>query len=742
MVRPFFGLSIKLASAFSVLVACAVFMTGCDNNKKDTQPTVENNSVPISNLPPGPFGGPGLIGGIGGGWDIIKLMVRTDPLDPQNERFLDDWRFRAFNIDDDGRELSTPFFGAPDAGGNAALGLPGYMFELPLVIQVYNEAFPLIDDIRDNESDSLADQECTFYEIFIPPRCYNQAIWVVGPVEDAVWQYYRHAAERKAEAWNPSQVDCATWLGSLAGLIGTDIVEDALEGLSDLDEKIFTQADLFQTFQENQQFLVPTRPPICMAEKRHNGGGMDRGNPLVLGSPDPDIGGDFPRTLDDNNVADLVLTDSDPVTIGGNGIVNSICGVPFDGTLVVNGGTFTPTRAFELDEPDFLGTIHEQDGPPVDMEVVTYNVRMGNGRELDSEIYDDACSVTTAVEFINNKDIEADVKLDSGVTFVDLFDTAVADVQVHLTSSGDAVVGPEDTWAILVDANDPDGFERVISVTLLGHREEDYEDRLQMELTGDDLFLGLESDFELNEENRDGRRAFITFTITTWDGSSEAGRLAVRRNIANCYEAADPWARQYLIPQDFQDVANDCCIDDDCEITDLISPLLAAEFAERSQCFSNSRANQRWQTDEVGYWSINNTHGVASNVIINPGWLAPDLDFEIYVQNYDEAVFKGPVTVRHSDESGQLLAELPMLTEGDRVLIKAEDNCCSDFDLAIPCVPEFTGFVGLPGVPYVKTLLAPVAPVVPGLPLGPLGPVGPGGPLGPIAKAPGAPAKK
>lgn len=108
---------------------------------------------------------------------------------------------------------------------------------------------------------------------------------------------------------------------------------------------------------------------------------------------------------------------------------------------------------------------------------------------------------------------------------------------------------------------------------------------------------------------------------------------------------------------------------------------------------------------------MNSDHGVPGDVIVNAGWLAPNLDFEIYIQKFDEAVFKGPRTVRTTDDVGQLMVELPTLVEGDRVLIKAEDSCCDDYDLVIPCVPEFTGFAGAPGVPYTPvTVGPPVAP--------------------------------
>ncbi len=260
---------------------------------------------------------------------------------------------------------------------------------------------------------------------------------------------------------------------------------------------------------------------------------------------------------------------------------------------------------------------------------------------------------------------------------------------------------------------------------MLGHRTEDFRDVLHMrfEEESGDLFLGLRADFELNEDEVDGERAFLAYTISTWDGRDERGRQVLRQDISNCYEAADVWAREFFITRDFQLYDDECCVGgrcaDRCDVFRLIGPLEAAEFAVRSQCFSNSRSNGRWRTDDSGYWSINTDHGVAGNIIVNPGWLAPNLDFEVYIQKFDEAVFKGPRTVVTTDCVGQLMVDLPTVVEGDRILLKAQDSCCNDYDLVLPCVPDFTGFAGAPGLPYVPVTLGP-----PPLPIGPVG--GPG----------------
>ncbi len=728
MAKNFFIKGLKVASVLSALLAASALVTSCGETAAPAANPVNNAEVivpanggqpfvPNTGLDPDvPLVNP--VAGAGGieGFSVIELMVRSDPADPHNERFLDDWRFEIRTIDDQGRTTSPVFFGESGPDGLGAIGLPSWMFGLPLVITAFNDVYPLADLDEDSE-----DLECRSYEIFVPPCCYDKAVWMLGPVEDSLWDFYGRAAERRAEAWNPSQVDCATWLQNLQLLILTDRIQDGLDELSDSATMIWDDQDLILALQENQNLLVPTRPPICMAERRHNGGGLERADVIADAS--------FPFTIDDDQAPfgpTETMSDDDPIVIGINGIVDSICGIDLDGVLVVNAATFAPTDQYQLDEDDFMGTIHDQTALVADMDVSTYNVRLGNGLPLDHDKYDDACSLSTLIGFTNTDDDEQDVLTGSGVTFTDLFSGTggiglIADTVVFLTSDGDAVVDDNDYWAIFHDAQDSDCGEHVLAVELLGHRQEDFRDVLHMtfDAATDNLFLGLRADYELNEEEVDGERAFIGFTITTWDGSSVAGRAAVRDNIANCYEASDVWARQFFATVEFQDREDECCFEDGCEIEDTICPLRAAEFAVRSQCFSNSRANQRWQTEDVGFWSMNTIHGVTGNVIINPGWLAPDLDFELYIQKFDEAVFKGPRTIRRTDDVGALMAELPTLVEGDRVLIRAEDSCCSDYDIVLPCVPEFTGFAGAPLIPYVPQALGhPLVPIVPGPGLG------------------------
>lgn len=716
---------IRVVSPLLALMAASFFMTGCGETTHHNG--IDENSGKVDVLPPN--------SGIEGEviteqpiphqpFQFLNLMVRTDIADPHNEQGLDAWRFQIVSIDDQARPTSPIYYGETGPDGNGLVPLPPHMTGLPLLVTAYNDVLPPID--LDDDPDDLG--ECRYYEIFIPANCYSETPWLVGPVESALWNYYKKAAMRRAEAWNPSQVDCGTWLANLQGLILTDEVADELHELSDRDVMLFDDFALFKALQENQEFLTATRPPICMAERRHNGGGMERGEEI-----DPE--GDF--VLDDivPPFTDIVsvMPDDDPVTVDlATGLPEVICteGLWEDQALSVNGSIIAPEAHYLLDDEDFMGTVHDDKLTFPDLQVTTYNVRLGNGRELDHDKYDDSCALTNAVEFTNKLDDEQDINIGSGITYSNLFNGN--DTVVYTTSDGDAVVDDNDTWAIFYDAESPVMEERVLLVEFLGHRREDWRDNLHMryDTATEDLFLGVRSTYELNEEPVDGEKAFMFHTVSVWDGSSFAGRRDVRQNIFNCYEAADPWMRQYFITKHFQIREEEWCIDDECQLESLIKPLEAAEFAARSQCHSNSRANQRWRTDESGYWSINTDHGVHANIVVNPGWLAPDLDFEIYIQRFDEAVFKGPRTIARTDDCGQLSVALPTLVEGDRVLIKSEDNCCDDYDLVLPCVPEFTGYAGVPGIPYVPPVQGPPPVVGAGGPTGiPLVPAATGAPV-------------
>jgi hypothetical protein len=747
----------RVVSALCALSASLLLMTGCDEAAKnvpqrgsdDVDPKHDNlpvNPMPVDSIgtkidvPP-----PVVVGG--GAWDTIELMVRTDPAEPENEHFLDDWRFQIFTIDDQARPTSPTFYGETGPDGNALIGLPSHMFALPLVVTAYNDVFaPPFNEDDDYAATNDANYgdhygQCRLFEIFIPSYCHDKAVWLLGPFEDKLWRFYKEAAKRRAESWNPSQVDCGTWLANMQLLILSDRVADELNDLSDSYDHRFSEEALILALQENQHLLTPTRPPICMAERRHNGGGMERGDII-----EDDDEGDHDTYVDIDDYdypfrSEVeVYPDDDPVLINiDNGLAKFILSDDDwdDATLSVNGTLFVSDTSYYLDDQDFMGTIHDDIDIRPNMDVSVYNTRLGNGYPLDADDFDDAAALTTIIEFTNKNDDEQDVLTGTGVTITNLFSNGQTDV--YLTSDGDSVVDDNDTWAIFYE--DDDGGlvntgdapvegavaseandvrrhhcnQKVIAVELIGHRQEDFRDVLHMTYNqaSEDLFIGLRADYELNEEEVDGERAFLAYTISVWDGSSHDGRRNVRRDISNCYEASDVWARQFFVTQDFDIRKDECCFDEGCEIEDVICPLEAAEFAVRSQCFSNSRSNQRWRTDDAGYWSMNTDHGVPGDVIVNAGWLAPRLDYEIYVQKFDEAVFKGPRTIRTSDDVGQLMVELPTLVEGDRILIKSEDNCCDDYDLVIPCVPEFTGFAGAPGIPYVPVTLGPPVPAVP-----------------------------
>lgn len=606
----------------------------------------------------------------------IQLMVRTSPTDPRNERFLGDWHIELHPVDDDGNISGPISYGKTDSDGNTMIAIPEHTFSKPIVVRAYNKMLPPFDgdDIKDHRQ----------FEIFVPAKCFDKNAWLLGPFEDALWSYYREAAKKKAESWNPSQVDCGTWLNNLQLLVLTDEIQNELNR-KDPDTRFNKQA-LFMALQKHQYLLVPTRPPLCFTEQRHNGGGMDQGNEIALSAGTGYIVLD--NTIEVRSNA-MYAKDDDPVLVNPRlGTVESICGVRFadETQLKINDAVFTPHKHFWLDDEDFLGTIHQHPNIRPDLDSTVFNTRLGNGREDNLAIYDDACAVTSTVEFVNLSSEEQELERGTGVYFANLFAGSRSNTIVHMTSDGDALIDQNDTWALFTRKGDTVGKEIVFAVELLGHRQEDFGDGLYMNYQKDteDLFIGLREGYELYEEEMDGERAFLNYTIHVWDGSTHEGRRAIQKNLLNCYESADIWAHQFLgAPKSPP------------------SALLAAEFAVRSQCFSNSRANQRWRTDDSGYWSINSDRGVQGNVAINTGWLAPDMPFEIYIQKFDEAVFKGPRTIVETDGLGQLMVALPTLLEGDRVLLKSTKSCCDDYDLVIPCIPDFNGFAGSPGIPYV-----------------------------------------
>lgn len=619
------------------------------------------------------------------GIGIISLDPMVNPLRPQNEVYLGDWRMFLFAVDDEARK-ATGFLGSMTTWeGNGILEIGAAFFPMALSVVAYNDILPFnCEEIVG----AAGLGECRKFEILVPPNCFDQMRWIIGPLEDAVWDYYRNAAMRHGEGWNTNQVDCATWIANMQALYLTDTIQDELYKVNEF--RPFHKEVLLQTLRENQQLLIPTRPPICMSSDRHDGGTMDSGEvvslPFELGE------GISPCPPGEDQVG------FNTVTIGTNAIVNNICNIPFTGNLTVDAVGFAPTQTNRLRDNAFMGVIsHERDTIP-QLDVSVFNTQLGNGRPLDSEIYKNACALTSVIQFDNTSDADKTLSADlTGVTFTNLFGDGL-NTLVFLTSDGDTIVDQDDFWVIFYKAGNAPCREQVIAVELLGHREGDFRDNLIMKYdpATEDLFLGLRADYDIEGAQDDGDQAFLSYTIHTWDGSTLTAARDLRQQFASCYLAADPWAYQFFRINEssyLREVLNPDCA--------RVCPLELAEFATRSQCFSNSRANQRWQNDSAGFWSMNSIKNVTGNIIINPGWLGPNLDVEVYVQKFDEAVFHGPRTVRTTDAVGQLMVELPTIVEGDRVLIKAQDNCCSDYDLIVPCVPEFTGFSGITGIPYV-----------------------------------------
>ena len=638
--------------------------------------------------------------------DTLYFVIQSTPDQPQNELYLGDWRYRAYNIDDQARPKGPSFYGQANIDGSGAITLPEAMFTMPLVIHVYNEISAAWGE----------DKECINFDIFVPSECYNQTIWSIDPLSTAVWQYYFQAAIHRGNAWGPSQVDCFTWLESLEALSVNTIITNEIRDQARGAISVFRPEVLIDAWQENQELLVPTRPPICLATRRHLGGSMARGNFIPLSA--------FPWVIDDSVPAYLIPgppidlgtnPDFDPIVIGKNGIVENICGVKLAGDepsfISVNSNEFFPTSQYFLSSLDFNGTIHDQIGIVPNIDISFYNIRLGNGRTLNDFQYDDTCSISEVVRFTNTESEDQELLGRTGVTFSDLFGPGLKNnTVVWKTSDGDAVIDNTDRWVIfhalgtstgIIPA--PAGHERVITVELLGNSRGDYKDDLHMtQPDPESIFIGLESNYLMGSETIDGELAFLSYTVTTWSGEDEESREEMRRNIADCYEASDVWTRNFFVTRAFQLHKCEDYLDECCDVEKLITPLLAAEMAVRSQCFSNSRSNNKWQNSDFGFWSINSSFGSHSNVVINPGWLGPDLDIEIYVQRFDEAIFSGPRVVTRTDYVGQLMAVVPTLAEGDRILLRSSHNCCSDYDLTVPCVPEFTEFITRPNMPYVR----------------------------------------
>lgn len=397
--------------------------------------------------------------------------------------------------------------------------------------------------------------------------------------------------------------------------------------------------------------------PICLAEKRHsNQDDLVKGALIATdGSPiNLEWGADS-------------ADDEDPILIAG-GIPTSICGQPLKGDLKINDSFFTPKKTNTLINEDFVGLVTSERDPKLDVSI--YNIRHNNGYPTAHIDHDDSCSLTSMIEFRNRDNDEQEILGDSGITFHGLLESKTdrpkfEDFKVFSTSSGDAVLDEQDTWVIFASGWN---HQKVILVELLGHRQGDFRDVLQMELCGaneQDLFIGLRKDYELNEEEVDGDVAYLHYTITTFDSSTDAGYNQMRKDISNCFQAADPWAKEFI------------------RFDAGITPVVAADMVARSQCFSNSSSQQKWQDVNMGFWSMNTIHGVAGNIFVNAGILDANAKYSVYIQRFDENTFRGPRTYVYTDNEGRIMTAIPTIVEGDKVkLLRTKAN---NKELIIDC---------------------------------------------------------
>src|SRR5579871_1722541 len=462
--------------------------------------------------------------------DSIQVTVRTNPLKPEEERFADDWHIQVHAMDDEGNVASPTYYGRTDHTGDATVAVPKYMYSQPLMMDAFNIVWPYT---------GLGQG----YQIFIPPYCSDKALWLIAPFEDALWRYYKDAAARKGEAWNPSQVDCATWLNNLQLLSLTHEVNEELETKSLFAP--FAREVLVRAFQNNHHLLVPTRAPICLAEWRHDGGDMTKGQPITTSSTQTHI------ALDDKTWLPSELNaakDEDPILVDSrSGTVDQICRgqVAASSQIQVNGASVMPHEHHWLAEDDFLGTIHEQKSALPNLDVTVFNTRHSNGRPKGDSLYDDSCAVTSVVRFTNNDTSDYELDRGTGVYLYGLFGDGRRS-EVHLTSDGDTIVDDDDQWVIFKNYND-DGL-RVLVVELLGQRQGDFADGLRMiyHPEPDNLFIGLNTKRELNESGLFGNSGYLKYTIHRYDNTDWEGFMTTFKDFANCYESADAWTKQYF----------------------------------------------------------------------------------------------------------------------------------------------------------------------------------------------------
>ncbi len=608
------------------------------------------------------------------GMGVLQLTISGTPAQPYNSRFRNDWHVRAYNIDDYGRRLGPTYFGWTDFGGNLDLNLPLAMFSMPIVVKACNDAAP---HKRRGTNVALKTQEA-----FIPPFCHDHRI-IVDPISTAMWRdLYALGTRFGAQSWTPSNVDCKLWGKSGVLLYLLPRVQATLSRISQLDNILIP---IIPALRENPFIFYKTRHPECVAELRHDGGGLKEGRVID------------PQELDNLDAGN----GQDTPTVGRNGLIATLCPqkkqpVLFRSSLAINGETLSvPNTIYELESSDFVGNVASWQSPPhlADLTIREYTVRHTNGYPRDHDMFAQVCSATALTIFDNNTLEPQELKLGTGLILENLFGEHAHDTAVFATSDGDQTVTDQDSWAIFFNKNTisipkdllglcnpqlfcrgvpnfkPELIEEVIIVELLGFRTGTFRDVLKLDfnLLSENLFIGQRADYILSPDSHDGEQANFMTTVTY------VNKKNVNRTLSLCNEAADYLSRQHI----------------DQIIID--SPMLlvtsAAEMIANSKCFSNSIANQRWQNYSVGLWSMNNHKGVAPNFFIPFAWAAPTVRYDIFLKKFNESVFKGPITSVMPALSG-LSLEIPTLTEGDEILFASEAACCQDFKVTVPCTPQ------------------------------------------------------
>lgn len=113
--------------------------------------------------------------------DTISLMIRTDPANPQNERFLGAWRLELFNIDDLAQPTGPSHFARSGPDGNLLAGLPSEMLMLPLVIVGHNNLLAQAFEETKSRTPNTDCENSTF-EIFVPPLLQRQGRLAFRPI--------------------------------------------------------------------------------------------------------------------------------------------------------------------------------------------------------------------------------------------------------------------------------------------------------------------------------------------------------------------------------------------------------------------------------------------------------------------------------------------------------------------------------------------------------------------------------